>query len=72
MFISKVRNVEKASVKLRFRILTEVKAEGNILNSIKYPAIKDNTMNFIVPMHIKIKHLLNGYFTVFQISLPDV
>lgn len=29
---SKVRDVEKASVKLRFRIMTEVKAEGNILN----------------------------------------
>lgn len=27
---SKVRNVDKASVKLRFRIMTEVKAEGNI------------------------------------------
>jgi len=27
---SKVRNVEKASVKLRFRIMTEVKSEGNI------------------------------------------
>ena len=33
---SRVRNVDKASVKLRFRIMTEVKAEGNILNSIKY------------------------------------
>lgn len=29
---SRVRNVENASVKLRFRIMTEVKAEGNILN----------------------------------------
>lgn len=48
---SKVRNVEKASVKLRFRIMTEVKAEGNILNSGKYPEIKDNTLNFILPSH---------------------
>lgn len=46
---SKVRNVEKSSVKLRFRIMTEVKAEGNILNSKKYPEIKDNTLNFILP-----------------------
>lgn len=48
---SKVRTVEKASVKLRFRIMTEVKAEGNILNSNKYPEIKDNTLNLILPCH---------------------
>lgn len=48
---SKVRNIEKASVKLRFRIMTEVKAEGNILNPKKYPEIKDNTLNFILPCH---------------------
>lgn len=48
---SKVRNVEKSSVKLRFRIMTEVKAEGNILNSKKYPEIKDNTLNFVLPCH---------------------
>ncbi len=48
---SKVRNLDKASVKLRFRIMTEVKAEGNILNSKKYPAILDNTLNFVLPYH---------------------
>jgi len=48
---SKVRNVEKASVKLRFRIMTEVKAEGNILNTNKYPEIKDDTLNFVLPCH---------------------
>ena len=48
---SKVRNIDKASVKLRFRIMTEVKAEANILNSLKYPEIKDNTINLIVPKH---------------------
>ncbi len=89
---SKVRSVDKASVKLRFRIMTEVKAEGNILNTQKYPQIKANTISLIVPRHTKkdeelalkrfsaiysestikqfeifnIKHLLNGYFTVFQ------
>lgn len=50
---SKVRNVEKSSVKLRFRIMTEVKAEGNILNSNKYPEIKDDTLNLILPCHDK-------------------
>lgn len=46
---SKVRSVEKASVKLRFRIMTEVKLEGNILNTNKYPKIKDDTLNLILP-----------------------
>jgi hypothetical protein len=48
---SKVRNVEKASVKLRFRVLTEVKPEGNILNTKMYPDILDDTINLIVPFH---------------------
>lgn len=46
---SRVRNVENASVKLRFRIMTEVKAEGNILNPRKYPEILDNTLNLVFP-----------------------
>jgi len=50
----KVRNVEGASVKLRFRIMTEVKPEGNILNSKKYPQIEDNTLNFILPFEKEI------------------
>lgn len=48
---SKVRNVEKASVKLRFRIMTEVKSEGNILNTNKYPEIRDDTLNFVLSCH---------------------
>lgn len=48
---SKVRNVEKASVKLRFRVMTEVKAEGNILNTAKYPEIPENSLSLVVPCH---------------------
>lgn len=48
---SKVRTVNRASVKLRFRIMTEVKAEGNILNSNKYLEILDNTLNLVLPYH---------------------
>lgn len=48
---SKTREVKKASVKLRFRIMTEVQAEGNILNSKQYPQIEDNTLNFAIPCH---------------------
>ncbi|OQX02119.1 MAG: hypothetical protein BWK80_58630 [Desulfobacteraceae bacterium IS3] len=64
---SKVRNVNRASVKLRFRIMTEVKAEGNILNSKKYPEIPDDTLNFVIPYHteddkaIAIKRMLSVF-----------
>lgn len=51
---SKVRKVEKSSVNLRFRIMTEVKVEGNILNSKKYPEISDNSLNFLLPAYSKI------------------
>jgi len=92
---SRVRNVDKASVKLRFRIMTEVKPEGNILNPKQYPEILDDTLNFVVPYHseeemagilgkmematgenlvrkfkvFSLKHPLNGWFVVFQVSL---
>lgn len=92
---SRVRNVDQASVKLRFRIMTEVKPEGNILNPNQYPEIKDNTLNLVVPYHsdnertevlqkvefvmggngmenintFSLKHPLNGWFVVFQVSL---
>lgn len=64
---SKVRTVEKASVKLRFRIMTEVKSEGNILNSIKYPQIKDNTLNFILPCHNETdeKEIIDKFKSIF-------
>jgi hypothetical protein len=48
---SKTRTVTKASVRLRFRIMTEVLAEGNLLNNAKYPEIADNTLNFLIPCH---------------------
>ena len=47
----KPRSTENASVQLRFRVMTEVKAGGNILNQNQYPQINDNTLNFAVPCH---------------------
>jgi hypothetical protein len=29
--------------------MTEAKAEGNILNSTRYPDIKDDTLSFVLP-----------------------
>ena len=48
---SRTRNVDDASVRLRFRVMTEVKAGANILNPNQYPQIDDNTLNFAVPCH---------------------
>ena len=48
---SKVRNVENASVSLRFRVMTEVRKQGNILSSRSYPQIRDNTINLVIPSH---------------------
>lgn len=48
---SQTRDVDKASVKLRFRVMTEVKPEGNPLNSARYPQISDDSLNLIVPIH---------------------
>ena len=46
---SKVRHVENASVRLRFRVMTEVNRQGNILSSRSYPKIKDNTISLVLP-----------------------
>ncbi|MBL8133234.1 MAG: hypothetical protein JNL42_15340 [Anaerolineae bacterium] len=48
---SQSRSVENASVRLRFRVMTEVRPEGNILNSGLYPEIGDDTLNLVVPLH---------------------
>lgn len=92
---SQNRDINKASVTLRFRIMTEAKTVGNPLKAEIYPTILDNTLNFILPCHtdveehrhiallqlatpqhdfdrlkqFRIKHPLNGEFTVFQIGL---
>jgi hypothetical protein len=79
---NKVRNVDKASVKLRFRIMTEVKAEGNILDSRKYPQIGNDTINFILPAHddevenelsfLRMQnifgHILQEHFSIFKLK----
>lgn len=67
----KVRSVDKASVKLRFRIMTEVRLEGNILNSHKYPQIKDNTLNFMIPFYgaKQRQNILNKMKLSFKTSL---
>lgn len=66
---SKVRNVDKASVKLRFRVMTEVKAEGNILNTNKYPEIKDNTLNLLLPYYSETEK--ESILEKFNIAFPN-
>jgi len=50
---SRVRDVAGSSIKLRFRVMTEVKSEGNILNTKQYPLLADNTLSLIVPYDSK-------------------
>ena len=56
---SRTRSVDNASVRLRFRVMTEVKAGGNILNQNQYPQIDDNTLNFAVPCHNEVEQKLH-------------
>jgi len=46
---SRVRHVDEAAVNIRFRVMTEVKKEGNILDTATYPDIKDDTLNLVLP-----------------------
>ncbi len=48
---SRTRSIENASVRLRFRIMTQVERGANLLNPNQYPQIGDITMNFAVPCH---------------------
>lgn len=48
---SKTRPVERASVRLRFRIMTGATPEGNILNGKLYAAVRDDTLSLVVPEH---------------------
>lgn len=71
---SRVRNIDNASVKLRFRIMTEVKAEGNILNSEKYPEIIDNSLNLILPCDndkTEEMHLMKFNLAFANMKIPD-
>ena len=45
------REVDKASVTLRFRVMVEAHREANILKN--YPEIPDDTLNLVVPLHGK-------------------
>jgi hypothetical protein len=70
---SKVRNVDGASVTLRFRVMTEVKRAGNILNSKMYPDIMDDTLNLVVPYHSEEERLevVSRLGLVFEKQLID-
>ncbi len=46
---NKIRHVDWASINLRFRIMTGVEAQGNILSIKQYPEIRDNTLNLVLP-----------------------
>jgi hypothetical protein len=45
---SQVRHIDRASVKARIRVMSEVNGAGNIL---QYPGIEDNSLSLVVPAH---------------------
>lgn len=47
---SSVRRTEISAISVRFRVMSEVVKEANLLNSSQYPCIKDNTLNFVLPL----------------------
>ena len=49
-FFSTGKRVKNASVSIRFRVMSEARKEGNILDSKYYPQISDNTLNFVIPI----------------------
>lgn len=46
---ARVRHVEGASVKIRFRVMTEAEAETNLLNHRQFPQFPDDTLSMLVP-----------------------
>ena len=71
---SSVRKIDKSSISVRFRVMSEVIAGANLLNPSQYPSISDNTLNLVLLLS-KItndekidskmsdqKHLLSGAF----------
>lgn len=44
------RNIDGASVKVRFRVMAEVSPEANLLNSRRFPLIADDSISFIEPL----------------------
>ena len=72
---SRTRTVDNASVRLRFRVMTEVKAKGNILNQNQYPQINDNTLNFAVPCHSEAEqkqHIDRLKIAFEQMNIPNL
>jgi len=67
---SKVRNVDNASVKLRFRIMTETETRANILDPVQYPRILENTLNFAVPCHSNAEH--NQQYDKMRIAFEEL
>ena len=47
---SSVRRARKSAISLRFRVMSEVVKEANLLSSSQYPCIKDNTLNLVLPL----------------------
>lgn len=45
---SSTRKIKKSAISLRFRVMSQVVKEANLLSSSQYPNILDNTLNFVL------------------------
>lgn len=48
---ARVRHVQGASVKVRFRVMTEAETEANLMNEKLFPQFPADTFSLLVPLH---------------------
>ena len=71
---SQVRHIDKASVSIRFRIMTEAEGKANLLNPNIYPEIKTNTVNLCIPYrdHQEKNDIINKFKIVLGTDQFDI
>lgn len=67
---ARVRHVEGASVKIRFRVMTEAEAETNLLNHRQFPQFPDDTLSMLVPYRSRYDQSMNDR-TFSWLTPPD-
>ncbi|MDA1190945.1 MAG: hypothetical protein O3A46_04590, partial [Candidatus Poribacteria bacterium] len=48
---AQTRHVDRASVSLRFRVMTEADTDAQLLRDGVYPSIRDNSLTLLIPAH---------------------
>ena len=53
---ARVRHVDGAAVKIRFRVMTEAETETNLMNPKQFPQFPDDTLSMLVPFRSEGDH----------------